>query len=76
MPLTAKDRELKRHFTDEYGDDRGERVYYATLNKRINQGRAIKVPESRRLKSKRRHHRGLKRTRRHISAKARKHRRR
>lgn len=55
MPLSAKDRKLKRHFTDEYED--GERVYYATLNKRINEGRPIHVPESKRLAAKRKHHR-------------------
>lgn len=61
MPLTKKDRKLKRSFDDSYGDD-GKRVMYATLNKRINEGRPINVPESKRLAAKRRHH---KRTKRH-----------
>lgn len=29
MPLSRKDKKLKRHFTDEYGDKEGERVMYA-----------------------------------------------
>jgi hypothetical protein len=54
MPLTRKDRKLRRNF-DRYGKDK-DRVFYATLNKRINEGRPIDVPESRRLEKKRRHH--------------------
>lgn len=54
MPKSKKDRDLERSFTDRYGDKEGERVYYATLNKRINEGRPIRTPESKRLKAKRR----------------------
>lgn len=54
MPLSGKDRKMESSFEKQYGD-RGESVFYATLNKAINKGRPIKVPESRRLAAKRRH---------------------
>ena len=54
MPLTGKDAKLLRHFESEYGEKEGERTFYATLNKHINQGRPIRTPESRRLIKKRR----------------------
>jgi len=55
MPLTGKDRRMEQAFTDRYGSE-GKSVYYATLNKRINEGRPINTSESRRLAKKRKHH--------------------
>lgn len=52
MPLTKKDREVRSNFS-RYGDD-ADRVFYSTLNKRINEGKPINIPESKRLKAKRR----------------------
>lgn len=54
MPLTKKDRKLKKKFQKRYHD--GESVYYATLNKRINEGRPIDTPESHHMQAKRKHH--------------------
>lgn len=54
MPLSKKDRKMRRNF-NRYGKE-GDRVFYATLNRRINQGRPINIPETRRLEKKRRHH--------------------
>ena len=56
MPLSEKDRDMERSFERQY-PGRGKSVYYATLNKRINEGRAINSPESRKLAKKRKHHR-------------------
>ena len=55
MPLTGKDKEVEDSFENTYGDN-GKSVYYATLNKRINQGKPINIPESKRLAAKRKHH--------------------
>ena len=55
MPLTKKDRDMERNFERQYGDE-GKSVYYATLNKRINEGRPINSPESHHVAKKRRHH--------------------
>ena len=63
MPLSKKDRDMEGNFEREYGD-KGKSIYYATLNKRINEGRAIKSPESRHVASKRKHHRAKRRLRR------------
>ena len=54
MPLTGKDRKMEQSFERGYGSD-GKSIYYATLNKRINQGRPINSPESRKLANKRKH---------------------
>lgn len=53
MPLGKKDKKLKHSFAKQYGDKEGERVYYATMQKRINEGKPINTPESRRLEAKR-----------------------
>lgn len=55
MPLTGKDKEVESSMKRQYGDE-GDRVFYATLNKRINEGRPINIPESKRLAAKRKHH--------------------
>ena len=54
MPLGKKDKKLKRHFTSEYGDKEGKKIMYATINKRISEGRPIDTPESRKMVKKRR----------------------
>ena len=56
MPLSEKDRDMERSFERQYPGS-GKSVYYATLNTRINEGRAINSPESRKLAKKRKHHR-------------------
>ena len=33
MPLTSKGKKIMRHMEDEYGDEKGERVFYASKNK-------------------------------------------
>lgn len=33
MPLTKKGRKIKRAMQEEYGSERGERVFYASQNK-------------------------------------------
>ena len=33
MPLTKKGRKIKRAMQEEYGKERGERVFYASQNK-------------------------------------------
>jgi len=33
MPLTKKGRKIKRAMTSEYGEERGERIFYASQNK-------------------------------------------
>ena len=53
MPLSSKDKKLKRRFESEYGEKGGERVYYATLNKHISSGRPIDTPESHKMAKKR-----------------------
>lgn len=53
MPLTGKDKEMASSFTRQYGPEAGKRAFYATLNKRINEGRPVNTPESKRLKAKR-----------------------
>lgn len=55
MPLSKKDRDMESNFEKQYGG-RGKSVYYATLNKRINEGRPINTPESRHVAAKRKHH--------------------
>lgn len=55
MPLTGKDKEVEDSFDRTYGNE-GKSVMYATLNKRINEGRPINIPESKRLAAKRKHH--------------------
>ena len=55
MPLSKKDKDMESNFERQYGDE-GKNAYYATLNKRINEGRAINSPESRKLAKKRKHH--------------------
>lgn len=62
MPLSKKDRDMESNFERQYGDE-GKSVYYATLNKRINQKRPINTPESRKLAKKRKHSRRKKRRR-------------
>lgn len=52
MPLSEKDREMEGSFERQYGG-RGKSVYYATINKRINEGRPINTPESKHVASKR-----------------------
>jgi hypothetical protein len=56
MPLSKKDRKMKANFDRQYGED-GKSIYYATLNKRINEGRPINTPESKHVASKRKHKR-------------------
>lgn len=60
MPLSKKDHDMERNFEKQYGS-RGKSVYYAVLNKRINEGRPINSPESRHVEKKRKHHRKQKR---------------
>lgn len=60
MPLGKKDRKLKASFDRTYGPD-GKSVMYATINKRINEGRPINTPESRHVAAKRKHHKKRKR---------------
>lgn len=55
MPLSGKSKKMERSFEDEYGADKGKRVFYATLNKGINRGKPYKVAESKRLAGKRKH---------------------
>lgn len=62
MPLDSKSAQMKRSFEAEYGDKEGPRIFYATLNKRINQGKAVKVGESKHLKDKRKNKRGKRRS--------------
>jgi len=33
MPLTTSGRKVMRSMKDEYGDEKGERVFYASINK-------------------------------------------
>ena len=33
MPLTKKGKKIKRAMAEEYGSERGERVFYASANK-------------------------------------------
>lgn len=61
MPLSKKDRKISSRMASQYGKDKGKRVFYATLNKRISEGRPIDVPESKRLMAKRRHSKRTKR---------------
>jgi hypothetical protein len=63
MPLSGKDREMESSFERQYGD-RGKSVYYATLNKRINEGRPINTPESKHVASKRKKRKSKRTTRR------------
>lgn len=61
MPLTGKDRGVEDAFTNRYGKERGKRIFYAS----INSGKVKNIPEARRMKAKRRHHKLVKkRTRR------------
>ena len=55
MPLDKKSAEMERSFEASYGPEEGKRNFYATLNKRINEGRPVKVGESKHLKAKRKH---------------------
>lgn len=55
MPLSGKSKKMERSFEDEYGAEKGKRVFYATLNKGINRGKPYKVAESKRLAGKRKH---------------------
>lgn len=55
MPLSESDEKMERHFADEYGGKEGKKIYYATLNKRINEGRPINSPESKHVAAKRKH---------------------
>lgn len=57
MPLTGKDKEVASNFTRQYGPEEGKRRFYATLNARINEGHPVNIPESKRLKAKRKKHR-------------------
>lgn len=61
MPLEKKDRKILGSMQRDYGAERGKSIYYATLQKHINEGKPINTPESKRLAAKRRH----KRTRAH-----------
>lgn len=38
MPLTRGGRKMKRNMIKEYGKKRGERIFYATENKRKGRG--------------------------------------
>lgn len=33
MPLTKKGKKIKKHMKEEYGDKKGEEVFYASQNK-------------------------------------------
>lgn len=41
MPLSPKGEEIKRDFTSRYGGKRGERIFYATANKRTGFDKAV-----------------------------------
>ena len=41
MPLSEKGASIKRDFTSRYGAAKGERVFYATANKREKFDRAV-----------------------------------
>lgn len=47
MPLTKKGQKIKRAMTEEYGEDKGEQVFYASKNK----GTITGVDRSRHLSS-------------------------
>ena len=49
MPLTEKGKKIKRAMMDEYGKERGERVFYAAQNKGTIKGthKARKSPRGR-----------------------------
>lgn len=38
MPLTKKGKKVKKSFEKEYGKEKGEKVFYATENKRKMKG--------------------------------------
>lgn len=56
MPLDEKSAKVKRKFNEEYGD-RGDRVFYAS----INAGKVKGIPEAERMAKKRKHARSGKR---------------
>lgn len=45
MPLTEKGKKLKKKFEQEYGEEKGERVFYASENKGTIKGVAKKKPK-------------------------------
>lgn len=49
MPLTTKGRKVMRELKDQYGDRRGEGVFYAM----VNSGQLTGVEEKRKRKTKR-----------------------
>lgn len=53
MPLSKKDKQVLRQFELEYGKGKGKKVFYATLNKSISEGKPIQLPETKRLAKKR-----------------------
>ena len=44
MPLTSKGKKIKSAMRKEYGEERGERVFYASENKGIIKGVTKKAP--------------------------------
>lgn len=46
---------MKRNFAKQYGGKEGEKIFYATLNRRISEGRPIDSPESHKMAKKRKH---------------------
>lgn len=49
MPLTAKERKIKANMVKKYGAEKGEEVFYASINKG-NLGEASKKRHKRRVK--------------------------
>lgn len=64
MPLSNKDKKMKRNFDRQYGS-RGKDVYYATLNKHISEGHPIDSPESKKMAKRRKHGKSKRKARRH-----------
>jgi hypothetical protein len=52
MPLTAKGKKMKAAFKKEYGDKKGESVFYAYENKHKDSGGVVKKSSSKAYKKK------------------------
>lgn len=45
MPLTEKGKKIKKAMVEEYGEERGKRIFYASENKGTIKGVAKKKPK-------------------------------
>ena len=54
MPLTEKGKKIKRNMEQEYGKERGDRVFYASQNKGTIKGTHKKRPAKKKAAGRRR----------------------